>query len=151
MSLMNTDLLVTRLLEKRNVLTHLRQLAADQSQGCGDGEINQLLRLLAKKQKLAAILQTVDAQLDPFREEDPETRIWRTPADRQAAQDIARDCDRLLDEVKRMEQESVGIPVVRQHVASRAAQYIDGPSRARVAYLDSAACQAGKLDLSSDV
>ena len=40
-----------------------------------------LLKLLAAKQTVLDQLQQVERQLDPFRDEDPEARVWRSPAD----------------------------------------------------------------------
>ena len=43
-----------------------------------DGEMTQLLDVLAAKQRVLGNLQRVERGLDPFRGQDPETRVWRS-------------------------------------------------------------------------
>lgn len=148
---MNTDLLVKRLLQKREVLTQLRQLADHQARMVRAGEVAKLMGLLATKQKLLTALQAVEANLDPFRDEEPEARVWRSAADRQAARDIAAECDRLLEEVKKFEHDDTGELIARRDAASSALQGMHGASRARSAYLEQPPQQNGHLDMSSDI
>ena len=49
---------------------------------------------------------SLDEQLNSFREQDPETRNWRTPADRQRVSEIAHNSKVLLDELKDFENQS---------------------------------------------
>lgn len=148
---MNTDLLVEHLIQKRHVLSQLRQLADLQTSMVRDGDVGKLLGLLATKQKLLTGLQAVEASLDPFREEDPDARVWRTAADRQAARGIAAECDRLLAEVKKIEQDDTSDMIARRDAAARSLQGLQGTSRARSAYLEQSPQRTGKLDVSSDI
>ena len=147
---MNTDLLVRRLLQKRDVLSQLRQLADHQTRMVGEGDVTQLMGLLATKQNLLTALQAVEANLDPFRDEDPDARVWRSAADRQSARDLAAECDRLLSEVKQIEQQDTGNLIARRDAASSALQGMHGASRARSAYLEQSTRHTGNLDMSSD-
>jgi len=147
---MNTDLLVEHLIRKRDVLAQLRQLADHQTRLVSDGDVGKLMSLLATKQKLLAGLQAVEASLEPFRREDPEARPWRSPADRQAARNIAGQCDRLLAEVKQIEQTDTGNLMARRDAASSALQGLHGAARARSAYLEQPPRPAANLDMSSE-
>ena len=147
---MNTDLLVERLTQKRDVLKQLRQLADCQTRLVSVGDVVKLMGLLATKQKLLVGLQAVEASLDPFRAEDPDARKWRSSGDRQAARDIANECDKLLDEVKKIEQSDAGDLTDRRDAAASALQGMHGASRARSAYLEQPPNQQGQLDMSSD-
>jgi len=148
---MQTDLLVERLIQKRDVLTQLRRLADYQTGMVSGGEVGKLMGLLATKQKLLTSLQEVEAALDPFREQEPDARVWRSPADRQAAREIAEECDRLLVEVKEIEQKDTGDLIARRDAASSALQGLHGASRARSAYLEQPPGHTGNLDMSSDI
>lgn len=148
---MNTDLLVARLIQKRDVLAQLRQLADQQTRLVRDGDVGKLMGLLATKQKLLTGLQAVETSLDPFRDEDPDARVWRSVADRQVARDIAKQCDRLLQEVKEIEQNDTGDLIARRDAASSALQGMHGASRARSAYLEQPPNHTGNLDMSSDI
>ncbi|HJN07166.1 MAG TPA: hypothetical protein QF564_00625 [Pirellulaceae bacterium] len=148
---MNTDLLVERLIQKRDVLSQLRKLADHQTRMVGDGDVSKLMGLLATKQRLLNGLRDVETSLDPFRDEDPDHRVWRSAAERQEARDIAGECDRLLDEVKRIEQNDTGELIARRDAASSALRGIQGASRARSAYLEQSPHQTGNLDMSSDI
>ncbi|MDP7304189.1 MAG: hypothetical protein QGG09_13880, partial [Pirellulaceae bacterium] len=106
---------------------------------------------LATKQRLLNGLRDVETSLDPFRDEDPDHRVWRSAAERQEARDIAGECDRLLDEVKRIEQNDTGELIARRDAASSALRGIQGASRARSAYLEQSPHQTGNLDMSSDI
>lgn len=148
---MNTDLLVQRLIQKRDVLAHLRQLADHQMRLVTDGDVGKLMGLLATKQKLLTVLRTAEAGLDPFREQDPEARIWRSAADRQAARNIAAECDRLLQEVKNIEQNDVGDLLARRDATFSSWQGWPDAARARAAYLEQPPQRSGELDTSSDI
>jgi len=147
---MNTDLLVRRLIQKRDVLAQLRQLADHQTRMIAEGDVGKLMSLLATKQKLLTALQAVETNLDPFRDEDPEARLWRSDADRQSAREIAAECDTLLAEVKRIEQDDTGSLIARRDATSSTLQGLHGASRARSAYLEPPVPHTGNLDMSSD-
>ena len=148
---MNTDLLVERLIQKRDVLSQLRQLADHQTRMVGDGDVSKLMSLLATKQKLLNGLRNVETSLDPFRDEDPDRRVWRSAADRQAARDIAKECNRLLDEVKKNDQNDTTELINRRDAASSALKGLQGASRARSAYLEQSPDHTGNLDMSSEI
>src|SRR5262245_46737952 len=80
---METDVLSQLIENRHDLLVELYQLAKRQPDAIRAGESNRLLSLLAAKQRLLHELLRVDRLLDPFRDQDPERRIWRSAADRE--------------------------------------------------------------------
>ena len=80
---LDTAKLTKLLADKCQLLTQLRQLGARQFQSIDTADLSQLLNLLAAKQRLIGGLQTIEQQLDPYREQSPDEREWASPADRQ--------------------------------------------------------------------
>ncbi len=99
----DTDLLAALVGAKLKILELLARLAQKQLSLADRGETTDLLKLLAAKQTVLGQLGQVERQLDPFRAQDPETRVWRTAADRQRCQRDAERCDALLAETMRVE------------------------------------------------
>ena len=99
----DTDLLAALVAAKLKILELLARLAHKQLALADRGETTDLLKLLAAKQTVLAQLNQIERQLDPFRAQDPETRVWRTAADRQRCQRDAERCDELLAETMRVE------------------------------------------------
>ncbi len=155
---MNTDLLVKRLQQKRDVLRQLLQLGRCQSRMTQPGATGSVMKLLAAKQRLVTALQAVDAALEPFRGQDPEARIWRRPADRAAARELAAECDRLLadamaleldgDDDARRDRPMPGAPPASFRTVAPYARW--SPRSAEHVGDDGAAAVAVSLDLTSD-
>ena len=88
----DTDLLAALVAAKLKILELLAQLARKQLALADRGESTDLLKLLAAKQTVLSQLQHIERRLDPFRSQDPEARVWRSPADRQRCQEQAIRC-----------------------------------------------------------
>lgn len=102
-----TDQLVQLIDQKQEVLTQLHTLSKYQLRLAGhDEHVNDLMRVLAAKQTLIERLTRIDRQMDPFRQQNPETRLWRSASERQRCSQTARQCEILLTELKQMEQQS---------------------------------------------
>ena len=101
-----TDLLAELIGKKLAVLEQLRDLSRRQSDLISDGDIQRLLAVLSAKQTLLTELQKLQKQLEPFRKQDPETRRWRSPADRERCRQVAERCEALLGEIMLVEKQS---------------------------------------------
>lgn len=146
---MNTDMLVGHLIDKRDVLWQLRQLVDCQAPLIAGGDSKKLLGLLATKEKLLTRLKKVEASLDPFRDDDPEDRVWRSAADRQAARDISTECDKLLAEVMEIDRNDEQNLVARHGNVEKDLHHIQTSRPINVAY--SPPPNRGTLDLSSEI
>jgi hypothetical protein len=146
---MSTKQLAELINEKHDVLLELHRLGRQQSPLIRADDIHNLLLLLSAKQGLLNQLQTVEQRLKPYRQQDPETRQWASPADRQKCADTARDCETLLAEIVRIERQSEEEMQRRRDVAAARLEEAGSAAEARQAYLRSTASGARRLDLYS--
>ncbi|MCI0359252.1 MAG: hypothetical protein L0211_12300 [Planctomycetaceae bacterium] len=137
MTELDTDLLAALVAARLKILELLVQLAREQLVLADRGATSQLLKLLAAKQAVLAQLRAVQSRLDPFQLQDPEARLWRSPADRQRCQQEARRCEELLAESMRLEQQS---ELAMVHRRDRAAGVLAGAASATEAHAAYAGC-----------
>ena len=129
-----TDKLKKLMDVKHQCLVQLRDLGAKQCQLIGQNDMGLLLKLLVLKQQAITKLQAVEKKLDPYREESPEDRIWRTSADRAQCATVAQTCRDLLDEVVRMEKTNESRMVIKRDETASKLQQAHAANRAREAY-----------------
>jgi flagellar biosynthesis/type III secretory pathway chaperone len=130
----DTDLLAALVAAKLKILELLAQLARKQLALADRGESTDLLKLLAAKQTVLAQLQHVERRLDPFRSQDPEARVWRSPADRQRCQERANRCDELLAETMRVEKQGEAAMIRRRDQAASVLAGAAAAADAQAAY-----------------
>lgn len=147
---METDLLTELICRKQQLLVQLRDLSRRQIALVGEGETTSLLGLLATKQTLIDELRSTDRRLDPFREQDPEQRRWRSPEDRRRCQAVSQACATLLSEIMLLDQHSETDMQRRRDAVAERLQGTHSADQARHAYARSAPLSRGQLDLSSD-
>jgi len=119
---------------KLQVLKVLVQLSRRQVELIGAGEMATLIKLLAAKQTVMNQLQAIEHQLAPFRDEDPEKRAWRSPAERAACQAQAELANALLTEALGLEQQAETAMLHRRDGAASALAALQTASDARIAY-----------------
>lgn len=147
---METDLLIELIGKKQKALVQLRDVSRRQVAFIGDGDVTSLLGLLAEKQTLIDDLRRTDRLLDPFRQQDPESRRWRSPEDRRRCQQASESCASLLSEIMLIEQHSETDMLRRRDLAAERLQGAHTADAARHGYARSAPLTRGQLDLSSD-
>jgi flagellar biosynthesis/type III secretory pathway chaperone len=130
----DTDLLAALVGAKLKILELLAQLARKQLALADQGQTTDLLKLLAAKQTVLAQLQQVERRLDPFRSQDPETRVWRSQADRHRCQVHATRCDELLAETMRLEKQGEAAMLRRRDHAASALAGASAAADAQAAY-----------------
>ncbi len=109
-SVEETDQLVQLIDQKHEVLTQLLTLSQYQLRLAGhDDHINDLMRVLSAKQTLIDRLTRIDRTIDPFRQQDPESRVWRSSSERTQCSQTAQQCEVILDELKAIEQRSTEV------------------------------------------
>lgn len=152
---MTTDRLAELLESKHRVLRELHQLTCRQRAFIAEDAMPKLLNVLAAKQQRMLELQQLERDLAPFRQEDPELRVWRSPEQRRQSQEVAAACERLVAELVAWERESeatlrnrqeeIGTRLRGMHVATQAhAAYAQTHTQA----LEAVVSQS--LDLSSE-
>jgi hypothetical protein len=142
-----TDMLSRLIQQKFGLLVQLRELGAHQIDLIRSGDMTQLLRLLAAKQRLLKALSSVERSLDPFRGEEPEKRAWPSPLDRERCAQTASACEALLDTIVEQERYSQTQMTIRRDEVSARLEAARGTVEARQAYADHTVYPASQLDL----
>ena len=130
----STDQLARLVEEKHACLVQLRDLGARQQELIERGEMTQLLRLLGSKHQLIAALQRIEAELAPFRGQDPEARVWRSPETRAACASRVAASRELLDAVVNLEKSNESLMLARQQSVADRLHQVHAAERASGAY-----------------
>jgi hypothetical protein len=146
---MDTELLANLIDQKQHVLTQLWQLARGQSDVVQTGDVSRLMSLLALKQRALHQLQDLERQLQPFREQDPESRTWRSPQHREQTRVASAHCESLLQQIMSTEQACVANLTLRRDAAASQLQSMHGEVVASQAYAVPVT-DLSQLDVSSE-
>src|SRR2546423_706533 len=114
----NTERLAALVATKQQVLEILVQLSRRQLSLIDAGDMTTLLKLLAGKQTVMNQLQILEHELAPFREEDPDQRLWASMAERAACQARAEQCNALLAEAMNLEKRAEAAMVGRRQATA---------------------------------
>lgn len=145
-----TDVLGELIHQKHDCLTQLRDMGRKQLELVRDGSMAHLLDLLSAKQRVLLELQRIEFQLEPFRNQDPESRQWRTSDARQrCAQELAQ-CKLLFSEILVQEKQSEQELARRRDETAAQLQGVHRASQARGAYTTAVQSGYSQLDLTSD-
>jgi flagellar biosynthesis/type III secretory pathway chaperone len=148
---METDSLAKLIDQKHVVLVKLRELSARQQQFAKlEGDMSPLLSLLSVKQQLIQKLMDIEQHLTPFRQQDPEARVWRRPEDRQRCAAVAAECRLLLDDLMKAEQQATQLLTERRDGVSGQLHAAAAATQARDAYGTTTNAPLSSLDLSSE-
>jgi hypothetical protein len=145
----DTKLLAELIRHKHELLVKLRDLSRRQIALVGAGDMTGLLAALSAKQSLLEDLQQVERRLDPYREQDPESRKWGSIQARRACQETAQSCAALLSEIMLLERHSENDLVLRRDAAARQLAGAHSADQARHAYAKGLSGR-GQLDLTSE-
>ncbi len=145
-----TDLLAELVQQKHDVLVELRELSRRQAEIIAGGDISKLLSVLAAKQALLSRLQQLEPRLEPFRQQDPEARIWRSEADRGQCRQVAERCEAMLKEIILFEKRGEADLITRRDAAAVKLQGTHSASEARHAYTQLGGAGSVGLDLTSE-
>jgi hypothetical protein len=146
----DTEILADLIGRKHHLLSQVRQLGRKQLELIEVNDLTQLLKLLASKQKILTELQSIERQLDPFRAQDPETRIWRSAGDRDRCARIAAECETLRTEIFEAERTGESRLALRRDEAALQLQGLHQASQVRHAYAQPPQNERRQLDLSSE-
>ncbi|MAT72611.1 MAG: hypothetical protein CMJ58_24195 [Planctomycetaceae bacterium] len=131
----NSTKLLADLVNKRlRCLLQLVELGQRQSGLIDSGETAELLRLLSVKGQLITALQAIERKLAPFHGEDPEARVWESPAARAQCAAEAEQCRTLLAQVMELEAGNETRATQRRDAVAQQLQSLGAASRARTAY-----------------
>lgn len=138
--------------EKLRLLEEIRQLGYQQWQWITSDEMEKLLNVLAAKESLVRRLHEVERRLDPFRHQDPESRLWSSPHHRARCRQMAEQCEAVLAEIVFWEKQGEQELLRRRDEAAARLQALESQTLACRSYLPQngpAAC-GQQLDLASE-
>ncbi len=149
MTQLDTNRLADLVAQKLRCLEQLRRLSQQQEKLLGDGNMDQLLVVLAGKQRLLNFLAHVEQQLEPYRAQDPEQRTWSTPQDRQRCAEMISACEKILAEIVAGERECEGRLKLRRDETAEKLAGVHAAGHARAAYGAQPPASVTNLDLTS--
>jgi hypothetical protein len=129
-----TDRLAGLIRRKHQVLVQLREFGTHQTNLIRGGDIASLLKLLAAKQQLISALQTLEGELRPFYDDDPERRSWSSTQARARCSEQAAECNALLHDIVELEKAGAEIMAVRRNEAAEQLQQAHAAAHVRSAY-----------------
>ncbi len=147
---LDTDVLTRWIGQKLAILEQVRDLARRQSTLIAAGDIQRLLSILSAKQTLLNELQQVERELEPFRQQDPETRRWRGPTAREQCRQLAALCELTLRDIVQIEHQDEVDLRQRRDAAAIQLQESHDTAEATRAYLAPPIIPRTSLDLTSD-
>ena len=147
---LDTDTLAKWIRRKHDCVSRIHELGSRQSTMISQGDVSQLLRLLAAKQRLLGELRQIETSLDPFRGQTPEDRQWRSPQHRDECAKLLARCETLLAEIIAQEKDGEDSLRRRRDEVAGQLQTAHGASRARGAYITAGRSESTRLDLSSE-
>lgn len=142
-----TSQLTERMEQKLALLGQLRDLGLHQRALIGAGDMTQLLKLLAAKQRLLAALQSIERELDRFRGDDPERRVWASAEHRLHCANAAAKCEVLLREIVDQERQSESQMQRRREEAAAQLEGVRCAAEVHHAYLRAPVSVSSQLDL----
>jgi flagellar biosynthesis/type III secretory pathway chaperone len=147
---LSTERLSQLITAKHEVLTQLRALADRQFEALASDDVDRLLTILAQKQKLLNQLQGLERLIDPFRQQDPESRAWPSPQARRECQLLADRASVLLTEIVALEQAASAKAVETRNQTAMQLAEVNSALAAREAYVSPPGMAHGGLDLLSE-
>lgn len=142
-----TDLLLQCMQQRCELLEALRTLAESQAMNVDQTEIDLTLSVLGRKQALFEELAEVQQKLQPYLQDDPESRLWSSAEQRHQCRQLAQRGQQLLQETMHIEQQTLQEMTSRRDAV--AAQLQDGQDSilAQTAYQADSLLGAGVLDI----
>lgn len=145
----NTQQLSALVERQLNVLSDLRMLAMQQAECLGADHVELLLSLIARKQPLIEEFLQIHAALKPFRDDDPEKRIWNNESERVRCREQLESCNRLHQEIVRLESHALGELELNRNAIAAQLQDCRDATVASSAYLTDSILAESTLDLTN--
>lgn len=149
MSTASTKQLAELVARKHACLRELCALGEQQDAWIAAGDFDRLFALLSAKEQLLERLQGIERALDPFRDEDPEQRVWETPDARRHTAALAAECNAMLEEILEHERASESRLAAYRDRAAAMLAAAQQSVQARHAYARQGGDAPSQLDLSS--
>jgi hypothetical protein len=130
----STEQLAALIAKKHEVLVQLRTVGMRQADLVASGEIGALLKLLGAKQQLITCLQELERELKPYYVGDPDRRVWRSPEERARCAQQASECNKLLEDIVRLEKQGAERMNERKNEVAQQLQQVHTATHVHNAY-----------------
>ncbi len=141
---------LSALMERQmTVLSALKLLAVQQTECLGTEHVELLLSLIARKQPLIEEFLLIHAELKQFRDQDPNNRIWSDATARTRCQDLLETCNKLHQEIVRLESQALGELELNRNAIAAQLQDCRDATLASSAYLTDTILAESSLDLTN--
>ncbi len=147
---LETDILFELIRSKRSCLEQLQVMGRRQMELIESDRMSALLDLLAQKQQTLMELQQIERGLDPFRNQAPESRRWRSEESRRQCAEEMGTCESLLAEIIDREKAGEQALLLRRDEAAARLQGMHRAGQARASYGSPPAGTISQIDLCSD-
>ncbi|MGD9126228.1 MAG: hypothetical protein PVH19_02515 [Planctomycetia bacterium] len=141
-----TDQLAELVTTKLKCLIELREMGVRQQKCIEDEKMSDLIKVLGAKQTLINRLGQIERAMDPFRTDDPESRVWRSPENRAECRKNVEECDAILAQILEGERQSESILRVRRDETAEKLQSSYASSVTRTAYAEAQPRATSQID-----
>ena len=142
-----TEILAQLICAKHQCLLQLRDMGRRQLDLIEAADMTGLLEVLSAKQHSISQLQRIEEALNPFRDQDPDTRQWNSSDDRQRCVEQLKQCETLFAEITSQEKCSEAELIRRRDKAATRLQSAHLAGHVRGAYTSQPTPQINQLDL----
>lgn len=147
--LWETDVLLQLAARRRTLFEQLYNLGRRQIELIDQRDMTQLIHVLSAKHHVLADLQQVERRIDPYRNQDPESRRWRDPQLRRTCGEHVAEGDRLLGEIRQQEKMAEELLTHHRDEAAVRLRLAHSAAQTRAAYA-APPPTASRLDLSTE-
>ena len=145
----DTALLAELISAKLKILQQVNVRTGRQPEIITGGDTGRLLHVLAAKERLLNDLRHLETRLEPYRDQDPDSRVWKSPEDRAQCRAESEQCAAILKEIMHIEKKCEEDLVKRRDLTAQRIHAAHDASRARTAYANDVGA-ARRLDLTSE-
>lgn len=145
-----TDILADLIAKKHELLVQLHDLTQQQVELVAGNDMRELMIVLSAKQTLLNQVRRLEVGLDHFREQDPDSRKWRSADDRHRVRTLAEHCQQLVNELVVIEKSCEASMIGRRDEAAAQLHMAGSAATARAAYVDHSQPASGGFDIQSE-
>ncbi|MBI1899728.1 MAG: hypothetical protein HYS13_01280 [Planctomycetia bacterium] len=146
---LDTDTLAALIERRHRCLVQLCELGELQAAAIGRDDMSELLAVLDQKQRRWRQWREIEDLLGPFRGQAPESRAWRDPQKRETSRRLQEDCEKLLEQIARLEEKCDADLRARRTELAGVLREMHSAALVRAAYSAPAPIVGGQLDLTS--
>ncbi len=134
MSELDTKQLAALIDKRHRCFSGLLELSTMQSELIAKGDMPALFRTFTAKNQWVVGLQAIERELAPYQQQDPESRDWASPKEREQCAAQAAECKKLLDRLMQLEMANEKAMTERRDDVATRLKTAQSAGAARTAY-----------------